>query len=149
MLCADPALALTWLLCSSRAQCSLLCSAAPNQTYNLSAISSDKLVAELFPKRRSFLAKLVQRQGPMLGLLLTSTGMALFSQLVADQVSSSGLNRTDAGRPSGDLQPWRQPVYPSVWSLRSTAASCQCCQRPLAVPHPSYQPADRRAGGHC
>ena len=73
------------------AQCSLLCSAAPKQTYNLSAISSDKLVAELFPKRRSFLAQLVQRQGPMLALLLTSTGMALFSQLVADQVSSIGL----------------------------------------------------------
>ena len=48
-------------------------------------------MAELFPKRRSFLAKLVQRQGPMLALLLTSTGMALFSQLVADQVGSVGL----------------------------------------------------------
>eukprot|EP00891_Asterochloris_glomerata_P005339 jgi/Astpho2/5339/Aster-x0676 len=59
--------------------------AAPKQTYNLSAISSDKLVAELFPKRKPFLAQLVQRQGPMLALLLTSTGMALFSQLVADQ----------------------------------------------------------------
>ncbi len=82
---------LDWLLCSSHAQCSLLCSAAPKQTYNLSAISSDKLVAELFPKRRTFLAQLVQRQGPMLALLLTSTGMALFSQLVADQVISMGL----------------------------------------------------------
>lgn len=48
-------------------------------------------MAELFPKRKPFLAQLVQRQGPMLALLLTSTGMALFSQLVADQVISMGL----------------------------------------------------------